>query len=174
MTESTTTQLRDIEVVRADGTRTRFGDIAPGAAIVVNVASKCGFAPQYAGLEALAQEFAEQGLTVVGMPCNQFLKQEPGDDAAIGEFCQLNYGVTFPLLAKSAVNGRKAEPLYKELRHTKDSAGLAGIVLWNFEKFVISVDPADGSAPTVQRFRSTVTPEAAEFREAVIAALAPR
>lgn len=174
MTAASSENLRDIEVVRADGTRVRFGDLAPGAAIVVNVASKCGFAPQYAGLEALSREFADQGLTVVGMPCNQFLHQEPGDDAAIGEFCQLNYGVTFPLLAKAAVNGRKAEPLYRELRHTKDGAGLAGPVLWNFEKFVVSVDPSDGSAPTVQRFRSTTTPESEDFRAAVVEALQPR
>ena len=92
--------IRDTEVTLLDGTTRRFGDLAPGAALIVNVASKCGFTPQYEGLEAIHREYGPRGLTVIGMPCNQFLKQEPGTAEEIGEFCKLNYGVTFPLLAK--------------------------------------------------------------------------
>lgn len=167
--------IRDTEVTLSDGTVTRFGDLAPGAVLVVNVASKCGFTPQYEGLEALAKEFGPRGLTVVGMPCNQFLKQEPGTDAEIGEFCNLNYGVTFPLLTKGNVNGRNAEPLFRELKKAKDSKGIAGPVLWNFEKFLVSAG-SDGDAGrgshSLMRFRSAVTPEDPALREAIEAALA--
>lgn len=163
--------IRDLEVTLLDGTVRRFGDLAPGAALVVNVASKCGFAPQYAGLEELNQEFGPQGLTVIGMPCNQFLRQEPGSAEQIGEFCQVNYGVTFPLLEKAKVNGSGAAPLFKELKHGKDPMGVAGPVAWNFEKFVISADPADGGAPTIVRFRSTTEPQDAAIRAAIERAL---
>lgn len=169
--------IRDIEVVTADGQVRRFGDLAPGAALVVNVASKCGFTPQYEGLEALHREFAPRGLTVIGLPCNQFLKQEPGTDAEIGEFCKLNYGVTFTLLAKGKVNGRNAEPLFKELKRAKDPSGLAGPVLWNFEKFVLGSGVGSGgdesSRPrSIVRFRSATTPEDPALRAAIEAALA--
>lgn len=160
--------IRDIEVTLPDGSTRRFGDLAPGAAIVVNVASKCGFTPQYEGLEALAREFADQGLTVIGMPCNQFMKQEPGTAEEIKEFCKLNYGVSFPLLVKDKVNGKNAHPLFKQLKRGKDAAGVAGPVLWNFEKFVIGA----GEDPTITRFRSATTPEDAALRAAVQAATA--
>ena len=164
--------LRDIEVHLPGGETRRFGDIAPGAALVGNVASKCGFTPQYAGLEALHREFGPSGLTVVGLPCNQFLMQEPGTDAEIAEFCSVNYDVSFPLLAKGRVNGRGTEPLFRALRKAKDPEGSAGIVRWNFEKFVVSRDPAGDGAPTVVRFRSATTPEDEALRAAVEAALA--
>ncbi len=167
--------IRDIEVTLLDGTVKRFGELAPGAALVVNVASKCGFTPQYEGLEALHQEFGSRGLTVIGMPCNQFLKQEPGTADEIGEFCKLNYGVTFPLLEKGKVNGRHADPLFRELKHAKDDKGLAGPVLWNFEKFLLR-SGADGyegrGSQSLVRFRSAVTPEDPAVREAIEAALA--
>lgn len=161
--------MRDIEVQLANGERARFGDLAPGAALVVNVASKCGFTPQYAGLEALHQEFGPRGLAVIGMPCNQFLMQEPGSDAEIAEFCSLNYGVTFPLLAKGKVNGRGATALFRALRAGRDAAGNAGLVRWNFEKFVVGHDPA---APTIERFRSATEPGDAALRAAIERALA--
>ncbi|XPP27242.1 MAG: glutathione peroxidase [Leucobacter sp.] len=163
--------LRDIEVRLPDGETRRFGELAPGAALVVNVASKCGFTPQYAGLEELHEEFGPRGLAVIGMPCNQFLFQEPGSDADIAEFCSVNYGVTFPLLAKGRVNGRGVEPLFRELRRAKDESGSGGVVRWNFEKFVVGRDPADGGAPAVVRFRSATTPEDPALRAAVEAAL---
>ncbi len=168
--------MRDIEVIMPGGEIRRFGDLAPGAALVVNVASKCGNTPQYAGLEALNQEFGPRGLTVIGMPCNQFMFQEPGSDAAIAEFCSTNYGVTFPLLAKGKVNGRGATPLYKELTEVEDAEGEAGKVEWNFEKFVIWADGTDDTqgadgAPKVARFRPDVQPEDPALRAAIESAL---
>lgn len=164
--------LRDTEILLPDGETKRFGDLAPGAALVVNVASKCGFTPQYAGLEELHREFGPLGLAVIGMPCNQFLFQEPGSDDEIAEFCSLTYGVNFPLLAKGKVNGSKSEPLFKELRQAKDPGGSAGAVRWNFEKFVISRDPATGEEPSLVRFRSSVEPNDPALRAAIEAALA--
>lgn len=164
--------MRDIMVRMPGGESRRFGDLAPGAALVVNVASKCGFTPQYEGLEALHQEFAPKGLAVIGLPCNQFLAQEPGTDEQIAEFCTLNFGVTFLLLAKGKVNGRKVEPLFKELRRAKDPGGTAGVVRWNFEKFVVGMDPAGGGRPVLKRFRSATEPDDPALRAAIEAALA--
>lgn len=164
--------MREIEVQLPNGEVRRFGDLAPGPALVVNVASKCGFTPQYAGLQALYEEFAPRGLAVIGMPCNQFLLQEPGTDAEIAEFCSVNYGVTFPLLAKGRVNGRGTEPLFKALRRGKDPEGSAGLVRWNFEKFVVGADPEGGGEPKVVRFRSATTPEDPALRAAIEAVLA--
>lgn len=164
--------IRDIEVTLLDGSTRRFGELAPGPALVVNVASKCGFTPQYEGLEALHREFGPRGLVVIGMPCNQFLKQEPGTADDIGEFCKLNYGVTFPLLAKGKVNGRHAAPLFRELKQAKDAKSIAGPVLWNFEKFVIGGEDQAPAAPSLARFRSATTPEDPLLREALEAALA--
>ena len=163
--------MRDIEVDLPGGETKHFGELAPGVALVVNVASKCGHTPQYAGLEALYREFRDRGLTVVGMPCNQFAFQEPGSDAAIAEFCSLNYDVTFPLLAKGKVNGRHATPLFRALTAAEDADGEAGRVRWNFEKFVVW--PArDGEVPRVERFRSDVEPEDPTLRSAIESALA--
>lgn len=163
--------IRDVLVTLPGGEKRRFGDIAPGAALVVNVASKCGFTPQYEGLEALAERYGERGLTVVGMPCNQFLRQEPGTDAEIAEFCRLTYDVSFPLLSKGKVNGRGREELFDVLRRTKDDAGRAGVVRWNFEKFLVWPDSAGEGAPKVMRFRSAVEPESDEIVAAIEAAL---
>lgn len=164
--------IRDIEVQLPGGVTKKFGELAPGAALVVNVASKCGFTPQYEGLETLYKEYAPRGLAVIGMPCNQFLMQEPGTDAEISEFCTLTYGVEFPLLAKGKVNGRGTEPLFKELRRGKDSEGHAGLVRWNFEKFVVGRDPQGGGNPRIVRFRSAITPEDPALRAALESALA--
>lgn len=163
--------IRNIEVQLPGGESKRFGELAPGAALVVNVASKCGYTPQYAGLEALHQEFQDRGLTVIGMPCNQFLMQEPGSDEQIAEFCSVNYGVTFPLLAKGKVNGRGAEPLFQELQEGMDPDGRAGKVKWNFEKFIVSRDPEGGGEPSIVRFRSTTEPDDPALRAAIEAAL---
>lgn len=163
--------IRNIEVQLPGGETQRFGELAPGAALVVNVASKCGFTPQYAGLEALYEEFEPRGLAVIGMPCNQFLMQEPGSDEQIAEFCSLNYGVTFPLLAKGKVNGRGTEPLFQKLRTGKDPDGRAGLVKWNFEKFVVSRDPEGGGEPRIVRFRSATEPDDPALRAAIEAAL---
>ena len=110
--------------------------------LIVNTASKCGFTPQYEGLEALHQKYADQGLVVLGFPCNQFGQQEPGDDASIQSFCSLNYSVTFPVMKKIEVNGSAASPLYKYLK--AQAPGLFGTkaIKWNFTKFLISKDRA--------------------------------
>jgi glutathione peroxidase len=108
--------------------------------LIVNTASKCGFTPQYQGLEAVYQQFRDQGVEVLGFPCNQFGSQEPGDAAEIGAFCEKNYGVSFPLFAKIDVNGDNADPLYKYLKHA--APGLLGSegIKWNFTKFLIRKD----------------------------------
>jgi glutathione peroxidase len=124
------------------------------AVLVVNVASKCGLTPQYNGLERLQQRYGEHGFTVLGVPCNQFAGQEPGDAEEIQTFCSVTYGATFPLTEKLEVNGRRQHPLYGWLTSTTDQQGQAGEVQWNFEKFLVS--PA---GEVVARFRPQVEPE---------------
>jgi glutathione peroxidase len=135
--------------------------------LVVNVASRCGLTPQYAGLERLQERYGERGLTVLGVPCNQFAGQEPGSAEEIQEFCSATYGVSFPLTEKVDVNGAHRHPLYTELTAVADSAGEAGDIAWNFEKFLVSPDGA-----VVGRFRPPVQPESAEIAAAIEAALA--
>ena len=124
------------------------------ALLVVNVASRCGLTPQYAGLQTLADTYADRGLVVLGVPCNQFAGQEPGSAAEISDFCQVNYGVTFPLTEKVDVNGPDRHPLYAALVDTPDADGHTGDVRWNFEKFLV----APGGQVTA-RFGPRVTPE---------------
>jgi glutathione peroxidase len=120
--------------------------------LIVNTASKCGFTPQYAGLEALYKKHKDEGLTVLGFPCNQFGAQEPGDEAEIGAFCETNYGVSFPIFAKIDVNGADAHPLFQYL--TRDKPGILGTeaIKWNFTKFLIDRDgdPVSRHAPQVK------------------------
>jgi glutathione peroxidase len=129
--------------------------------LVVNVASKCGLTPQYEGLERLQNRFGGDSFTVLGVPCNQFMGQEPGTPTEIAEFCSSTYGVSFPLTEKIDVNGEARHRLYAELTAVADAAGDAGDVQWNFEKFLVG---ADGS---VTRFRPTVDPEADEIVAAI-------
>ena len=129
--------------------------------LVVNVASKCGLTPQYEGLERLQQRFGGDSFTVLGVPCNQFMGQEPGTAEEIQTFCSTTYGVSFPLTEKIDVNGEARHRLYSELTAVDDAAGEAGDVQWNFEKFLVG---ADGS---VTRFRPTVDPEADEIISAI-------
>ena len=123
--------------------------------LIVNTASACGFTPQYKGLEQIYRQFRDQDVVVLGFPCNQFGGQEPGDEAAIGAFCEKNYGVTFPLFAKIDVNGSNADPLFTQLK--KDAPGLLGTeaIKWNFTKFLVG---KDGKAVT--RFAPSTKPEA--------------
>jgi glutathione peroxidase len=132
------------------------------ALLIVNVASQCGFTPQYAGLQKLYDTYAQRGLVIVGVPCNQFAGQEPGTAEEIADFCQVNYGVTFPLAEKVEVNGPDRHPLYQALVTTPDSAGEAGDVRWNFEKFLVNP-----SGEVVARYRTQVTPEAPELVAAI-------
>ncbi|MDQ4489995.1 glutathione peroxidase [Sinomonas sp. ASV486] len=162
--------LHETVVTLNDGTATTFGDLAAGrAALVVNVASKCGFTRQYDGLEALYEEFEHRGLLVLGVPCNQFAGQEPGTDAEIEEFCRLNFGVTFPLTAKADVLGTKQHPLYAALTQFPADDDLGHKVKWNFEKFLVNPD-----GEVVGRFRSAVEPEAEELRTAIESVLPAR
>ena len=134
--------------------------------LVVNVASKCGLTPQYEGLERLQQRYGGANFTVLGVPCNQFMGQEPGTPAEIAEFCSNTYGVSFPLTEKIEVNGDGRHRLYADLTEVADSEGAAGDVQWNFEKFLVA---PDGS---ITRFRPTVDPEAPEVIAAIEAAIA--
>jgi glutathione peroxidase len=159
--------LHDLEIETLNGTRTTLGAIAKGkATLIVNVASRCGLTPQYAGLEALHEDLAPKGFTVIGVPCNQFKGQEPGSAEEIAEFCSATYGVTFPMLAKADVNGDDRDPLFAELTAAPDGEGKAGDVQWNFEKWLLSPD-----GEVVGRFRPLVEPGDPVLREAVEAAL---
>lgn len=157
--------IKDIPVTGLDGSALNLADFE-GPLLIVNVASKCGLTPQYTGLEELATTYADRGLTVVGMPCNQFMGQEPGTAEEIATFCSTNYGVTFPLLEKADVNGEDRHPLYAELTKTADADGEAGDVQWNFEKFLVDADGV-----VVKRIRPRTEPTAPEVVEAIEALL---
>ena len=154
--------LSGIPLTTLDGRATTLGELADGAALVVNVASKCGLTPQYSALEQLAREYGERGLTVIGVPCNQFMGQEPGSAEEIQTFCSTTYGVTFPLLAKTDVNGPDRHPLFAELTQAADDSGEAGDVQWNFEKFLVAP-----GGEVVRRFRPRTVPDAPEVISAI-------
>lgn len=154
--------LTQIPLTTLDGRSTTLAEWADGAVLVVNVASKCGLTPQYAALEQLAKDYGDRGLTVLGVPCNQFMGQEPGSAEEIQTFCSTTYGVTFPLLAKTDVNGADRHPLFAELTKTVDDGGEAGDVQWNFEKFLV----APGGT-VVKRFRPRTVPDAPEVISAI-------
>ncbi|MFI0817714.1 glutathione peroxidase [Streptomyces sp. NPDC021098] len=158
--------LYDIPLRTLSGEPTTLGAHQGAAVLVVNVASKCGLTPQYEGLERLQQRYGGRGFTVLGVPCNQFAGQEPGTAEEIETFCSTTYGVSFPLLEKTDVNGEQRHPLYAELTRTPDAAGEAGDVQWNFEKFLVSPQ-----GDVVGRFRPRTEPEAAEVVGAIEAQL---
>jgi glutathione peroxidase len=159
--------LLNLPVTTLAGEPTTLGALTAGrAALVVNVASRCGLTPQYGQLEALQQEYTDRGFTVLGVPCNQFAGQEPGTAEEIGTFCSATYGVTFPMTEKVEVNGDGAAPLYQQLTEVPDASGEAGPVTWNFEKFLI-----DAQGAVVGRFRPRTEPSAPEVRAAIEAAL---
>ena len=145
----------DVKIARLDGTpATARGIVGNNVALIVNVASRCGLTPQYAGLERLQERFGDHGLTVVGIPCNQFGGQEPGTSEEIATFCSATYGVTFPLTEKVEVNGPGRHPLYDGLVEVPDERGRSGDIRWNFEKFVV-----DRAGRVVERFSPQVEPE---------------
>lgn len=154
--------IYDIPLTTLAGQPGSLGDFAGKALLVVNVASKCGLTPQYAGLEQLHERYADRGFSVVGFPCNQFGGQEPGSAEEIQEFCSATYGVTFPMFAKIEVNGPGRHPVYAELTETADADGTAGDIQWNFEKFLVAPD-----GRVVGRFRPRVEPT----DDAVVAAI---
>jgi glutathione peroxidase len=149
--------IYDVEINALNGQPADLSQYEGKAALVVNVASKCGFTPQYEGLQNLYDRYGDRGFTVLGFPCNQFLGQEPGSSDEIAEFCQLNYGVSFPLFEKIDVNGDDRHPLFAELTRAPADDGEAGDVKWNFEKFLVAP-----SGEVVARWRTGVEPEADE------------
>jgi glutathione peroxidase len=147
--------ILDSSIARLDGTAATLGELTGGKpALLVNVASKCGLTPQYTGLEELQATYAERGFTVIGLPCNQFMGQEPGSAEEIQEFCSATYGVTFPMTEKIEVNGDERHEIYRDLVETPNEKGETGDVQWNFEKFLV-----DGSGSVVARFSPGVVPE---------------
>ena len=149
--------LYDIAVTTLDGRATTLDEYRGKVLLVVNVASKCGFAGQYAGLEALHKRHAAAGLAVLGFPCNQFAGQEPGDAAEIARFCSLSYGVGFPMFAKVSVNGPDTHPLYRFLKEAAPGTLGTRAVKWNFTKFLV-----DRSGETVRRFGTATPPSGLE------------
>jgi glutathione peroxidase len=156
--------LNEVELTMLDGRKTTFSEFAGKTVLVVNVASRCGLTPQYEALEALQKKYAAKGFTVLGMPSNQFM-QELATSEAIGDYCSTTWGVTFPMTEKIKVNGRGRHELYKTLVKAKDHAGLAGPVMWNFEKFLVLPNGV------IQRFRPTTKPDAPEVIAAIEEAL---
>jgi glutathione peroxidase len=144
----------DFDVGMPGGGTEKLADHAGKVLLIVNVASKCGFTPQYTGLEALYRKYKDRGFEVLGFPCNQFGQQEPGDAAEIASFCSLNYDVTFPVFAKIEVNGPQADPLYTYLK--SEAPGLMGLtsIKWNFTKFLV-----DRNGKVVRRYAPTTGPE---------------
>ena len=158
--------IYDAPVKTLQGQDASLKDHQGKALLVVNVASKCGLTPQYTALEQLQKTYGDRGFTVLGFPCNQFRGQEPGSAEEIAEFCSATYGVTFPMLAKTDVNGDNRDPLFQELTAAQDADGKAGDVQWNFEKWLLSPE-----GEVVGRFRPLVEPGDPALRAAVEAAL---
>jgi glutathione peroxidase len=156
--------INDIPLVTIDGETTTLAEYDNKVLLIVNVASRCGLAPQYEKLEELQKTYGERGFTVLGFPSNQFL-QELGKNDAIKEYCSTTWGVTFPMFDRIKVNGKNEHPLYTELKKTADADGKAGKVSWNFEKFVVT------PSGDVHRFRPKTEPDAPEIVELITASL---
>ena len=144
----------DFSAQTLTGKARKMSDFKGSVLLVVNTASKCGFTPQYAGLEALYKKYKDKGLVVLGFPSNQFGEQEPGQDTEIAEFCEVNYGVTFPMFAKVDVNGKSAHPLFKYLTSTRKGLLGSEAIKWNFTKFLVGRD-----GTVLERYAPTTKPE---------------
>lgn len=166
MTLSDSTSPLAVEINTLQGGAADLSQYSGQAVLIVNVASKCGLTPQYTGLEKLQKEYADKGFTVLGVPCNQFLGQEPGSAEEIAEFCSATYGVSFPLTEKVEVNGEGRHTLYERLVGFADAEGHTGDIRWNFEKFLIGRD-----GTVVARFSPQTEPESAELVAAVESAI---
>ncbi|MFD7002350.1 glutathione peroxidase [Streptomyces mirabilis] len=166
-TDSSSSSVLDVQIDSLQGGTADLKQYRGKTVLIVNVASKCGLTPQYAGLERLHERYAGQGFTVLGVPCNQFMGQEPGTSEEIAEFCSATYGVTFPMTEKVEVNGDARHELYQRLVNTADGEGHTGDIRWNFEKFLIGPD-----GDVVARFSPQTEPESAEVVAAVEKALA--
>lgn len=152
------TTFYDLSATDIQGNTFDFANLKGKVVLIVNTASKCGFTPQLDGLETLYQTYKEAGLVIVGFPCNQFGQQDPGNDAQIQEFCQINYGVSFPMMAKIEVNGKDTHPVYQFLKSQPKGKGLLGdAIKWNFTKFLV-----DTHGNVVDRFAPTTSPKEIE------------
>lgn len=157
--------IYDFTAERMDGTQQDFTDYQGKVLLIVNTASKCGFTPQFAGLETLYQQYKDRGLVVIGFPCNQFGNQDPGSNEEIGNFCQKNYGVSFPMMTKVDVNGKDAHPIFDWLKEQKGGVLTDGIK-WNFTKFLVGDD-----GHVLERYAPTTKPEsmASDIERALLA-----
>lgn len=155
--------IYDYKVTTIDGQEKSLADFKGKALLIVNTASRCGFTPQYKGLEALYQQYKAQGFEVLGFPANDFMGQEPGSNEEIKQFCELKYKTTFPMFAKISVRGPETAPLY---RYLTENSGFNGAISWNFNKFLVNKE-----GKVIARFDSGVTPESAELAEKVKLAL---
>ena len=167
MTTTNGSSPLDVEIGALQGGPADLSQYAGKAVLVVNVASKCGLTPQYTGLEKLHEQYAGRGFSVLGVPCNQFLGQEPGGADESAEFCSATYGVTFPMTEKVEVNGEGRHPLYERLTGFADAEGHSGDIRWNFSKFLVGRD-----GRVVARFSPQTEPDAAEVVAAIEAQLA--
>lgn len=158
--------IYDFSAETMEGTTQSFAGYEGQVLLVVNTASKCGFTPQFEGLETLYQQYKDQGLTVIGFPCNQFGNQDPGSNDEIGAFCQKNYGVSFPMMGKVDVNGKDADPIFNWLKDQKGGLLTDGIK-WNFTKFLIGRD-----GQVIDRYAPTTKPDA--IKADIEQALAPK
>lgn len=165
MTDTSPVDIRTIPFRASDGSEKTLAEYGDGPVLVVNVASKCGLAPQYEQLEELQRTYGERGLQVVGFPCNQFMGQEPGSMEEILDYCAVTWGVSFPIMDKIRVNGAHAAPLYKALKKSRNPEGAKGPVMWNFEKFLVTPEGE------VHRFRPQTKPDAPEIVETIEAHL---
>ncbi|GLY87362.1 glutathione peroxidase [Actinoallomurus iriomotensis] len=158
--------IYDVDIQRLQGGPADLAQYRGKAVLVVNVASRCGLTPQYEGLQRLQDTYGERGFTVLGVPCNQFMQQEPGTADEIAEFCSATYSVTFPMTEKVEVNGPGRHPLYAGLVDTPDASGHTGDIRWNFEKFLIGPD-----GTVVARFAPQAEPDTDEVVQAIEKAL---
>jgi glutathione peroxidase len=158
--------IYDVDIESLQGGPADLGKYRGKAVLVVNVASRCGLTPQYEGLQRLQETYADRGFTVLGVPCNQFMGQEPGSPEEIAQFCSATYGVDFPMTEKVEVNGENRHPLYAGLVDAPDASGHTGDIRWNFEKFLI-----DTEGEVVARFDPRTEPGAAEVTDAIERAL---
>lgn len=148
--------IYDFKAVASNGKEIDFKEFEGKVLLIINTASKCGFTPQFDGLEKLNEKYRDRGLVCIGFPCNQFANQDPGSDSEIEGFCRMNYGVTFQIMKKVDVNGKEAHPIFKYLR-SQTKGFLGDKVKWNFTKFLVSRD-----GKTIKRFAPTVVPEKLE------------
>lgn len=152
----------DFTMKNIDGNDISLSEFKGKVILIVNVASKCGFTKQYKGLQEIYQKYRDKGFVILGFPANNFLRQEPGTDKEIKEFCSLNYGVTFPMFSKISVKGKRKHPLYRFLTEKKTNPGFSGKIRWNFDKFIIGKN-----GKTVARFHPRVKPDNPKLIEVI-------